>query len=86
MLTKKMLMDMPPETTFATGIVQDPRLHQEPVRWAARRGGIHDWAIYYHFAEQSLGYVLTSGDKVYSKDIIQSLVPCDAEALALYRR
>jgi len=86
MLTLKMLKDMPPGTVFATGVISDARLANEPIRWAAKRGGIHDWAIYYHLESKSLDFVVTQGDKVFSKNIIQDLVPCDDEALSMYRR
>ena len=48
MLDLKMLDDMPPGTCFATGVTMNPLIHEGPVRWAAKRGGINHWAIYYH--------------------------------------
>jgi len=85
MLDKKMLEDMPPETIFATGVVLNLRLCSEPVRWVAVRGGIYDWAIYYHREEHSMGYIKDYGDKCFTKEVIKELVPCDDEAFALYR-
>lgn len=85
MLDKRMLDDMPAETVFATGIVLNERLHGAPVRWVAKRGGIHDWAIYYHLANSPLDFVSRCGDKVFTDEVIRALVPCDDEALALYR-
>lgn len=77
---------MPPSTCFATGVVNDPRLHGEPVRWAAKRGGIHDWTIYYHLESRPLGYVLEVGDKCITEAVIKELVPCDEEAYKMYRK
>jgi len=50
------------------------------------RGSIHDWAIYVHFATNDIAFVLSQGDKVHDKENIRRLVPCDDEALAMYRR
>lgn len=53
--------------------------------WVAKRGTIHDWAIYAHWADKGFDFVLTQGDKVTSKDNIKKLVNCDDEALSMYR-
>jgi len=52
--------------------------------WVAKRGGFHDWAIYAHWAENGLDYVLTQGDKV-SKYNVRKLVNCTEDALNMYR-
>jgi hypothetical protein len=85
MLTKKMLEEMPPDTIFTTGVVNEPGLYAEPVRWLAVRGGIADWAIYYHKEESSITYVRDYGDKCFTKEIIKKLVPCDEDAFQAYR-
>jgi len=85
MLTKEMLEAMPPDTIFATGVVNEPGLYKEPVRWVAVRGGIWDWAIYYHKEESSIEFVRNHGDKCFTEEIIKSLVPCDETAFKLYR-
>ena len=85
MLTLKMLKDMPPATVFATGVINDPRIYKESVRWVAKRGGIHDWAIYYHHERYSQDYVMENGDKMITKEVIKELVPCDDEAYSMYR-
>jgi len=85
MLTKEMLEAMPPETTFATGVTMNEGLYKEPVRWVAIRGGIPDWAIYYHKEEMPMDYVEKAGDKCFTKDIIKLLVPCDESAMKMYR-
>jgi len=94
MLTLQQLKDMPPKTVFASGEVEnspdgiymtDSNVGSK-LRWAARRGGIHDWAIYIHWAYHSLEYILNQGDKVTGVENIKKLVPCEQEALEMYRR
>jgi len=90
-LTLETLKALPPCQVFATGLTIDNRTgvnmtgSDKTLRWVATRGGIHDWAIYIHFATFSEEYVKSSGDKIHSKDIIKKLVPCDDEAFAMYR-
>ena len=86
MLDKKMLEDMPSGTIFATGIRFDNRLYKDgEIRWIAKRGGVYDWAIYYHHSGLSIEVVSMTGDKCFTEEIIRDLVPCDDEAFALYR-
>lgn len=85
MLTKEMLEAMPEDTAFATGVTTDRRLHEESVRWVAVRGGIADWAIYYHKESMGIKYIRDHGDKCFTKDIIKLLVPCDENASKAYR-
>ena len=87
MLDKQMLDAMPSDCIFATGEGIIPELHSsEEVRWVAVRGGIPDWAIYYHLASWNIYDVRYEGDKVGTNEVIQKLVPCDESALKLYRR
>ena len=83
-LTLQILKDMEPGT-FAKGEGTYPGLHADPIRWVAVRGGIHDWALYYHHAYHSFKYVKKTGDKSFTESIIRDLVPCDDEAWAMYR-
>jgi len=85
MLTKEMLEAMPSDTIFATGVVNEPGLYREPVRWLAVSGGIADWAIYYHKEESSMSFIRNHGDKCFTKDIIKKLVPCNEDAFKAYR-
>lgn len=91
MLTLKQLKDMPDHTVFAHGTTTDDGAGinmantGDQLRWVAKRGQIHDWAIYIHFAIYDEEYIESSGDKVTSKENIKKLVPCDDEALAMYR-
>lgn len=55
------------------------------LKWVASRGGIHDWAIYCHFAENSWQRVKEVGYKMYDEKHIKKLVPCDDEAFEMYR-
>lgn len=91
MLSLKQLQDMPPHTSFALGKVWDSpngvnmTNSGKELKWIAKRGEIHDWAIYIGWATQSNEYIKTQGDKIYNKEIIKKLVPCDDEALEMYR-
>jgi hypothetical protein len=85
MLTVEKLNAMEPELDFAKGVTQNPVLHKDPVRWVAVRGIKHDWAIYYHLATKLYSFVMTNGDKCKTKEVIRDLVPCDDEAMKLYR-
>lgn len=85
---------MDPGTVFATGEVPNSTdginmTPSDPGRmmcWAARRGGVDDWAIYIFWADHGIQYALDCGDKVTFTDHIKKLVPCDNEALARYRK
>lgn len=90
-LTLQQLKDMQPDTIFAGGIITDnsegvnlANTGQE-LRWVACRGGIHDWAIYAHTSDHDEQWVKQQGDKVHDRDSVQKLVPCDKEALEMYR-
>lgn len=91
MLTLEQLKAMPPGTIFATGTANDDPKGlfmantNRQLRWVACRGGIHDWAIYCHFADKSEQWIQRHGDKVHMEKHIRKLVPCTDEALAMYR-
>lgn len=86
-LTIEKLATMTEGYIFDTGVVTEPGLYKDPVRWVAvRGGGDNDWAIYYHRAEKSVPFVKTNGDKCVTETIIKKLVPCTDEAYATYRR
>jgi hypothetical protein len=86
MLTLQKLKDMEPGEIIATGVTKDDRLYAKAeLRWVAVRGGIWDWALYYHFATHGVEYVKTSGDKSFTEAVIRELVPCDDEAWDMYR-
>lgn len=71
------------------------------VKWVAIRGGIHDWCIYHSMdanitkadyfdnpehLKASDERILKYGAKLYQMDKVQKFVPCDEEALSMYRR
>lgn len=92
MLTLQQLKDMPDHTVFAHGTTSDDAAGinmantGNQLRWVAKRGGYHDWAIYIHFAYNDEEYIKTNGDKVTGEANIKQLVPCDDEAYKMYRR
>lgn len=85
MLTVNQLKAMPPLTIFATGLILNPRIYRERVRWIAQRGKIYDWTIYYHLPDWHIEQIAANGDKLCSDDLIKKLVPCTDEAFSLYR-
>lgn len=95
MLTAEDLRKMPDDQIFAAGITTNDRNgiyvtndhFGEKLGWVAKRGtGDGDWAIYYHWAHHSVGTICRQGDKVRDPQNIKNLVPCDEDALELYRR
>ena len=91
MLTVKKLKEMPKNTIFATGeIVDSPdgiNLADtgKMLRWIAKRGYIHDWCIYAHFADKDISWIEDNGDKVHREAHIKKLIECDDEAFSIYR-
>jgi len=94
MLTLEQLKAMPKHTIFATGIVKNSpdgiymtnNREGDDLLWIAKRGEIHDWAIYIHWEEMGKDFVISNGDKVTANSYIKKLVPCDDSALEMYRR
>lgn len=95
MLTKEILNDLPSGSIIAMGIVQNNEhgvfmteyRKNDNLRWVAKRGSDYgDWAIYIHWEDHQLEWVLLNGDKVTNHAYIKKLVTCDDEALKLYRR
>ena len=89
-LTLEKLKKMEPGI-FAEGLSTDSPggIHMtgsgKSLRWVAVRGGIHDWAIYCHHAENSAEWIKSQGDKTHNMETVERLVPCDEEALKMYR-
>jgi len=85
-LTLEKLKEMEPETIFAFGEGNYPELHKgEDIRWVAVRGGIHDWALYYHLSTYDWAYIKRNGNKSFTDSVIKELVPCDDESFKMYR-
>jgi hypothetical protein len=78
LLTIEKLKAMTPGEVFAHGECLASK-------WLACRGDIHDWAIYFGTFEWEWDYVKTNGDKICDRNLIKFLVPCDKEALEMYR-
>ncbi|MEI6186961.1 MAG: hypothetical protein WCP46_00470 [Alphaproteobacteria bacterium] len=97
MITKSILDSMPENTIFACGVLPcDNELYTLAIdgdlRWVAKRGIINDWAIYVSVEpdyisteERKNKTVAELGTKIYGESTIRTLVPCDDEALKLYR-
>ena len=87
MLDLETLTAMPAHTIIATDVRTDPRLHRGgEIRWVAIKGGVVDWAIYYHLKEKSVAFVCQEGDKCFTKEVIRELVPCTDEVFERYRK
>lgn len=93
-LTIDKLKAIPPGTIFSEGITSnDPEgIYMtdsnvgRKLYWVAKRGEIHDWTIYIHWADKGRQFVIDAGDKVTGEANIKKLVPCDDEAYKIYRR
>lgn len=91
MLTVKMLKAMPEGTIFAHGETVDSpeginmNNTGQPLHWIAKRGIIHDWAIYCAPADWNDARIAATGDKIGMPHNIKKLVECDDEALEMYR-
>ncbi len=95
MLTLQKLKDMEPGEIFATGIaVNAPsKIHLtdhrigEKIQRVAVRVNIHDWTIYYQWASKwrTDNLIKKLWNKMYSA-YAKQLVPCDDEALNMYRK
>lgn len=71
---------------FASGYTADMRLSTlKELKWAAVRGDIHDWTIYYGPSDWDYDEIAFRGDKIFNEDVIRSLVPCTEEAYEMYR-
>lgn len=89
-LTIKKLKLMKPHTIFEYKV---GRNEERTFMWVAVRGEIHDWAIYtsinaipfvdYWVADKE--GIAKNGQKMYDKEKIRELVPCDDEAFSMYR-
>ena len=85
MITIPELIKIDPESVFAKGECTIPELHPEQIRWVAVRGQIHDWCIYYHFANHTYHQVEIGGDKIKNPKVIKQLVNCSDDAFKMYR-
>jgi hypothetical protein len=92
-LTLEKLKAMKPGEVFAQGEVENSpdgvymtdEHKGQMLKWVAKRGGYHDWAIYLDWAYKSFDSVLSNGQKTTTATYIKKLVPCDDEAFNMYR-
>lgn len=90
-LSVEALKAMPKGTVFARGEMEDSPYglnmtgSGKMLRWIAKRGDIHDWAIYTHWAINPWEYIAERGDKVRDPHNIKRLIPCDDDAFDMYR-
>lgn len=68
------------------GIYMTDERRGDTLVWVAKRGGMHDWAIYAAWKEQGYGFALSNGQKIATEKYIRKLVPCTDEAFKLYRQ
>ena len=91
MLTLEQLKAMKPDTIFDSGQATDDAsgINMDTtgrlLRWVAVRGGSHDWAIYCDLLYKTIDEVRDTGNKVHDRETVKRLVPCNDEALAMYR-
>lgn len=96
-LTLEKLKAMSPGNIIACGISENSpdgiyftnNDLERKLLWVARRGQIHDWAIYASWLENGIGYtslqfVLDHGDKVPIK-YLDRLISADKDAKEMYR-
>ena len=92
-LTSEQLRQLLPNSIIASGIIKNnpdglfmttSRLGDN-LMWVAKKGTIDDWAIYIHWEESGIDFVISNGDKVTNIDYIKKLVPCSDEVLQMYR-
>lgn len=55
------------------------------LRWLAKKGFGHDWAIYCHWDYHNLEWIEAHGDKVESNSNIKKCIEADPEVMKLYR-
>jgi hypothetical protein len=86
MLTEKKLLEMKPNGIIGNGTGTYPEVYNGEIRWVALRGeGMHDWCIYYGYPQMSIEEIARMGDKMFTRSVIERLVPCDEDAWSLYR-
>ena len=93
LLTLEQLKGMKPFEIFAHGIISNdimgvwmsPNKTGESLSWVAVRGFVEDWAIYCHYSEHPIEWIAKYGNKLWFKDDVLKLVPCDDSAFKVYR-
>ena len=91
LLTKQKFDKLPIGQIFATGVLPNSpegifmTRDGGELRWVAKKGWGHDWAIYCHWSDKTPEWVRDYGDKVYTEEYIKKCVPCTDEVFQIYR-
>ena len=91
MLTLKEFDALPLGEVFATGVLPNSlegifmTNDGGELRWVAKKGWGHDWAIYCHWISHNFKWVTEHGDKVHQENHIKRCVPCGNEVFKIYR-
>jgi hypothetical protein len=90
-LTLEQFDKLPLGEVFATGVLPNSpdgifmTNDGGNLRWIAKKGYGHDWAVYCHWDKHSEKYVTDFGDKVRDEKHIKRCVPCTDEVFKIYR-
>ena len=90
-LTRQQFDEIPLGEVFATGVLPNSpdgifmANNGGDLRWVAKKGWGYDWAVYCHWAHNSVEYVRDYGDKVTTEKYIRRCVPCTDEVFKIYR-
>jgi|AntRauTorckE6833_2_1112554.scaffolds.fasta_scaffold91129_1 hypothetical protein len=84
MLTIESLKGMSPNKVFSFGQSSDLDYFGHEFKWVAVRGGIHDWAMYYHHIDKDYDFIARCGDKV-PQHIACKLIEASEDAANMYR-
>lgn len=86
MMADDHIIDASETTNSMEGVFMSGDYVGEKISWIAKRGsGNADWAIYVGWTHRTVEWIMMYGQKVKDPANIRKLVPCDDEALALYR-
>ena len=85
MLTIDSLKAMTPHKVFSFGQCTDEDYFGHEFKWTAVRGGIHDWAMYYHYIDKDFDFIARAGDKV-PQHIAIKLIEASEDAANMYRQ
>lgn len=89
-ITKELWDKIEPGEIFRVVTTRFQRMHEplkETLKFVCVRSPYEfpSWSIYCQRPNWDDQSIAREGDKVHSKDIIQSICPCDPDVLALYR-
>ena len=89
LLTKKIFDQIPDGEIFRIVTTKIQNVHkpmEAELTFIAKKGdGYPDWTIYCHHSHHDIEFIKEQGDKVMTRQEIQSICPCDEEVYRLYR-